>query len=72
MKQRIRLKLDDQSTIAATVTSAFETAIDADGRRWHYHGIGSRGHLWLLASSTRTTLGVPGHPRTSSIYAVEM
>ena len=72
MKQKIRLELDDHTKIAATVTSAFESALDAQGRAWRYHGIGSRGNLWVLESSTRSPSGARGHARVSPVYAVEL
>jgi hypothetical protein len=72
MNRKIRLELADRTIITATVTSAFEAATDAEGRKWRWHGVGARGHLWLLISSTRTPSGAIGHPRSSPIYAVEL
>ena len=71
MNRKIRLRTDTE-LIEAEVVTPFESAVDNTGARWRYHGIGSRGNLWQLESSTRGASGARGKPRASVVYALEL
>jgi hypothetical protein len=71
MNRKIRLRTDTE-LIEAEVVIPFESAVDNTGARWRYHGIGGRGNLWQLESSTRSANGARGKPRASVIYAMEV